>query len=378
MFQEFEGYLFDETVETGRIKISIMAEQSGLSIKGEGIQHKVYWNNLVLEYGGSNNRQVFIKSKLDLKLNLFTNDTALIKEIKNKAGMYGETVLKPLTKDNTKRFFLSFGFLSSVFFAIIIGSILLFYFKYGKLKKIAAKAVPVEIENKLGESIFKASVDQTKIIQVPEVTKALNDIYTKFKPHLKDQPYQFQFYLIRNEELNAFALPGGYVVVHTGLILEAESAEELAGVLAHEISHVTERHAVERIISSLGIVVACQVLLGDVSGLATIIVQGAQFVSMMKFSQSQESEADQMGFELMKKAKISHLGFIDFFKRAKAKKDIIPDQVKDTLSIFSTHPPDESRIKSIDELSKKNSYEPEKLDINWVELKTALKAYLNK
>ena len=99
---------------------------------------------------------------------------------------------------------------------------------------------------------------------------------------------------------------------------------------------------------------------------------------MMKFSQGQESEADQKGFELMKKSKISPLGFIDFFKRAKTKKDVLPEQVKNTLSIFSTHPPDDNRIKSINELFLKNPFIPEKIEVNWDETKAALKMYLNK
>ena len=378
MFPEFEGYLFDESVETGRIKIKIFIEQSGLLIKGENIHHKIQWNYLDLSIGGSNNSQVFIKSKMDSKLNLFTNQMGLMKEVKKYSGMAGDNLLKPIKKGRVKRFLFSFAFISTVFLTLTIATCLLFYFNYGKIKKSAAKAVPVEIENKLGENIFKGSVDQSKIIQVPEVTKALDTIFARFKPALAKEPYEFHFYLIRNEELNAFALPGGYVVIHTSLILESESAEEIAGVLAHEISHVTERHAVERIISSLGIMAVCQIFLGDVSGLASIIIQGAQFVSMMQFSQSQESEADSSGFHLLKKAKISHKGFIDFFNRAKTKKDAIPEEIKATLSIFSTHPPDDQRIKRITDLSLKEPYQPEKIDIDWVAVKTALKVYLNK
>lgn len=378
MFQEFEGYLFDDTVETGRIKIKIISEQGGLLIKGENVHRKILWNDLGLSYGGSNNKQIFIKSKSDPKLNLFTNQIAITKEIQSKSGMVKDIILQPIKKDRTKRFISSFGFLSFLFLTITIGLCLLFYFNYGKIKKTAAKAIPVEVENALGENIFKAAVDQTKIIKVPEVNKALDTIFARFKPALEKEPYQFHFYIIKNEELNAFALPGGYVVIHTGLILESDSAEELAGVLAHEICHVTERHAVERILSSLGIIVVCQVFLGDISGLASIIIQGAQFISMMQFSQSQESEADRSGFELMRQAKISPNGFTDFFKRAKAKKDALPEELKSTLSLFSTHPPDDKRIQNINELFQKYPYQPEKIDVNWDEIKAALKSYLNK
>jgi predicted Zn-dependent protease len=261
---------------------------------------------------------------------------------------------------------------------LLVATCLLFYFNYGKIKKAATKAIPADIEKSLGESIFKSSVDQSKIIQVPEVTKALETIFAKFKPALEKEPFQFHFYVIRNDELNAFALPGGYVVIHTGLIMDSQSPEEIAGVIAHEICHVTERHHIERVVSSLGVIVVCQIFVGDVSGLASIIIQGAQFLSMMQFNQSQESEADSSGFQLLKKAKISHTGFIEFFKRAKAKKDALPEEIKASLSIFSTHPPDDTRINRITELSIKEPYQPEKLEIDWTEVKSALKTYLNK
>lgn len=377
MFKEFEGYLFDESVETGRVKIIITTEQSGLAIKGDNIQRKISWNDLEISLGGSNNKQVFIKSRSDAKLNLFTNQLNLINEIKTKSGFASDTILKPIKKGATKRFFLSTRFILFVITIMIVVPSLLLYLNYGKIKKSAAKAIPVELETNLGESVFKNSVDQTKIIQVPEVKQAIDTIFERFKPALINEPFQFHFYLIKDESLNAFALPGGYVVIHTGLILESESIEELAGVIAHEISHVTERHALERIVSSLGIITVCQIFLGDVSGIASVIIQGAQFASMMQFSQSQETEADVTGFNLMRQAKISPHGFIDFFNRAKAKK-AMPEEMHVTLNLFSSHPPDDKRIQKITELSQKYPYQPEKIEVKWDEVKTALKSYLNK
>ena len=132
MFKEFEGYLFDETTETGRVKIKIIIEQSGLLIKGENLQHKIQWNYLDLSIGGSNDKQIFIKSKMDSKLSLFTNQMELVKDIKNKAGMIGDSIIQPIQKGRGKRFLFSFGFISSLFLIIIIGTSLLFYLNYNK------------------------------------------------------------------------------------------------------------------------------------------------------------------------------------------------------------------------------------------------------
>lgn len=378
MSSEHEGYLFDETAETGRRKVKIVVDINGILFKDAELSKRINWNSLDVNYGGSNNQQIFLKSRLETTLVGFTSQIEILNSIKNQSGGASNVILSAVNKNKSKRFFSSGKFLLALLFLFIVGSSLALYFQIGKIKKAVAKTVPVNIEKSIGENVFKSSVDHSKLIDVPEVKNALTVIFDRFKVGLKDQPYEFNFYVIKNDELNAFALPGGYVVIHTGLILEAESPEELAGVIAHEICHVTERHAIERIISSLGIITVCQVFLGDVSGVAAIIVQGAQLISMMQFNQSQETEADVKGYELMKKAKISHLGFIDFFKRAQKKRAEMPEEIKATMSLISTHPPDENRIKKIMSLAVSDPYQPEKLDIPWEALKEALKNNLSK
>lgn len=378
MSVEHEGYLFDETVETGRKKVKIIVDINGILFKDSELSKRINWNSLDINYGGSNNQQIFIKSKLDVTLVGFTSHFEILNSIKAQSGGASNVVLASVNKGKSKRFFSSGKFLIALLLLLIVGSSLALYFYIGVIKKAVAKSVPVNIEKSLGESVFKSSVDHSKIIEVPEVKNALTVIFDRFKVGLKDQPYEFNFYVIKNEELNAFALPGGYVVIHTGLILAAESPEELAGVIAHEICHVTERHAIERIVSSLGIVTVCQVFLGDVSGIAALLIQGAQLISMMQFNQSQETEADVKGYELMKHAKISHLGFIEFFKRAQKKQEEIPEEIKATMSLISTHPPDDKRINKIMSLAVSDPYQSEKLDIQWDALKEALKSHLNK
>lgn len=378
MSSEHEGYLFDETVETGRRKVKIIVDINGIIFKDAEISKRINFNSLYISYGGSNNQQIFLKSKIESTLVGFTNQNEVIQSIKNMSGGASNVILSSIHKNKTKRFVSSGKFLLAILFLLIVGSGLLFYFQFGKIKKSIAKSVPVNVEKSLGENVFKSSVDHSLLIDVPEVKDALHIIFERFKVGLVDQPYQFNFYVIKNEELNAFALPGGYVVIHTGLILAAETPEELAGVIAHEICHVTERHAIERIISSLGIIAVCQVLLGDVSGVAAILVQGAQLISMMQFNQSQETEADVKGYELMKMAKISHLGFIEFFKRAQKKRAEMPEEVKAAMALISTHPPDEKRINTIKKLAESDPYQAEELNIQWDALKEALRKNINK
>ncbi len=98
--------------------------------------------------------------------------------------------------------------------------------------------------------------------------------------------YQYKFHVALDKSVNAFAMPGGFVVVHTGLIQLAESPEELAGVLAHEIQHVEQRHSLRAMAQSLGLYAVLSLLVGDTSGLASL---GGDLLKL-KFSRNHETE----------------------------------------------------------------------------------------
>ena len=87
-------------------------------------------------------------------------------------------------------------------------------------------------------------------------------------PQIPNNPYKFEVTVVKSDVVNAFALPGGYVVVFTGLMKKAETGEEVAGVLGHELNHVLQRHGMERIVKNLGLIAVVSIILGDQQGLA--------------------------------------------------------------------------------------------------------------
>ena len=112
-------------------------------------------------------------------------------------------------------------------------------------------------------------------------------------PAFGEQPWDINIFIANEAQVNAFAIPGGTVVFHSGLLFAAESAEEVAGVLAHEIAHVTHRHSLHGIADSLGIVIAAQLLLGDVSGVVALAGELVTLAALNSRSQHAEAEADQ-------------------------------------------------------------------------------------
>jgi predicted Zn-dependent protease len=162
-----------------------------------------------------------------------------------------------------------------------------------------------------------------------------------------DAKVPFTIKVIDSEEVNAFALPGGFFFVNSGLILKADSEAELAGVMAHEIAHVAARHGTR------------QATRGEIANLATIplifmgggwttygIYQAASVlvpIGFLKFSRGFESEADMLGLEYMYKAGYDPTSFVDFFEKIETLEKKKPGTM---AKVFSTHPMTDDRIKA--------------------------------
>ena len=159
-----------------------------------------------------------------------------------------------------------------------------------------------------------------------------------------DAKVPFTIKVIDTEEVNAFALPGGFFFVNSGLILKADSEAELAGVMAHEIAHVAARHGTR------------QATRGEIAQLATIplifmggwtgygIRQAASVaipVGFLSFSRGFESEADLLGLEYMYKSGYDPGAFVDFFEKIQSLEKKKPGTM---AKVFSTHPMTEDRI----------------------------------
>jgi predicted Zn-dependent protease len=150
-------------------------------------------------------------------------------------------------------------------------------------------------------------------------------------------------FIAEEEEPNACALPGGYVVVTTGLLNLVERPEELLGVLAHELAHVKKKHGIRSMISGAGPFLVFGVLLGGRGGLVGILGNTTDLVFQSGFSQEYETEADEVGWQIMLAAKVDPRGMTDAFRRLQAyeaKQDLRDDVPK----AFSSHPATEKRI----------------------------------
>ncbi len=139
------------------------------------------------------------------------------------------------------------------------------------------------------------------------------------------------------------------------MLLAADSPEEVLGVLAHELAHVTRQHGVRGIVQGLGLYATVSLFLGDVSGVAAILVNNAPFLLTQKFSRDHEREADEVGFRSLEAAGIDPRGMISFFEKlrqeeAKLKAQVPGGAALDALGFLSTHPATAERARHLEAL----------------------------
>jgi predicted Zn-dependent protease len=156
------------------------------------------------------------------------------------------------------------------------------------------------------------------------------------------------------------------VVVNTGLIQAADSAEEVAGVLAHEVQHVELRHTLKNIIHSLGLRAALSLALGDIG--STALGDFAANLGELKFSRDLESEADSQGLAALKRAGIAPQGMVTFFDKLRKQEGASPP------ALLSTHPASEERMQTLEAmLREQGSWPTTPLPYDWQVVKTASK-----
>jgi predicted Zn-dependent protease len=203
-----------------------------------------------------------------------------------------------------------------------------------------------EKEIALGKGLAQQVERQAKIIDEPQVAEYVNRLGQNIVRN-SDAKVPFTIKVIDTEDVNAFALPGGFFYVNSGLILKADSEAELAGVMAHEIAHVAARHG------------TCQASRATLLQLATIplifyggwagygIQQAASVaipISFLQFSRVFESEADKLGLQYMYKTGYDPNAFVDFFEKLQSMEKKKPGTM---AKVFSDHPPTGARIVAV-------------------------------
>lgn len=346
----FPAHAFSDELKNGRCSGTLSFCPGTLEFVGGERHISIPLQGMQLVLGGAGNRLIFVTHPARPGWQFYTSDHALLNVPQLKAH---PAVVALLAQRRRHRQWLWGSMIAALLLLVMLPVVA--YFSVDALSAVAAKRIPPEWESSLGENAIKQYQVQKTFMPQKQAEALLAPLV---QPLVKEAGGQrkYHFYVVDDPSLNAFALPGGYVVIHSGLILKAQKAEQLQGVLGHELAHVTQQHGVRSVMRSVGIYAVAQMLLGDASGVLAGIAGAAPLLINQKYSRDFEREADREGLLLLEAAKINPHGLVDFFgmiqqEEKKQLKQLGDEQnqkaAKTVMAYLGTHPETDERIANL-------------------------------
>lgn len=206
-----------------------------------------------------------------------------------------------------------------------------------------AHRVPLEWENGVGHRFQELLADYSCV--TPESESALNQMVALLKSGQEGSGLNYQVSLLDDDMVNAYALPGGQIVLLNGLVRKTQTPEELIGVIAHEIQHVEQRHIMKQIIRTTIMGSVWNIAFGDYTGLLVIDPESLAKLLSMSYSQRDEASADRGVIEMLNGSGLSAQGYARFFQR-------MSKDFQQPAQLLSTHPSSESRVELVENLDR--------------------------
>lgn len=222
-------------------------------------------------------------------------------------------------------------------FAAFVGAVMLTYlFVLPWIAGLIAGTIPVAYEKKMGSQLF-ATIKRSYAID----EKRTAYINTFFEELNVPSAYDIQITVVKNDVANAYAMPGGYIVVHDKLLQGISTYPELAALLTHEFIHIENRHSMRALFSRMSNYVFLSLILGDIGTVTAIVVSHTHHLKNLSYSRRLETEADEEGLQLLTERNIDCAGFVRLFQ-------LLHQEVGDEPAEWvSSHPNLKKRIKNI-------------------------------
>jgi beta-barrel assembly-enhancing protease len=221
----------------------------------------------------------------------------------------------------------------------------------------ASSTLSIDDEFRIGLQVMRQLRDEGQIFEDPEATEYIQSLGSRIVAQATgDSAHRFSFFFVRDDTINAFALPGGFIGVNYGLMLATRNESQLAGVLAHEIAHVTQRHIARRVRSQgrQSIATVASILAAILIGAATgsgdaamggiAMAQGAAMQQQINFTRANENEADRVGMSFLAAAGFDPYGMPDFFETMGRRSPVLATSRNALPEILQSHPVSTNRI----------------------------------
>lgn len=340
----YQGVLIHPDLPSGRCGGEISITSFAITFTSGTTQHSISLNELQISAGGAGNRFLFFTTGRQSDISIYTGDRSILKDgILASNPRFGAQIKRSSKKLR------KMAVASLVVVAVIGMAILGLVLAKDRIVKGIADQIPVSWEEKAGDKLFGALTAGREMIKNDSLKRVFEQAAQPLLKEVRSKGFKVDLYFVKDGTINAFALPGGKVVIQTGLVENADSWEEVMGVLSHELAHVTNRHHVRGVINNVGLFTLLSAMFGDVSALAgTFANMGGELASLSN-SRTFEYEADADGWNYLVAAKIDPRGMVRFFETLD-KRQATLEQLP--LSILSTHPDTKSRIAELKKMEK--------------------------
>jgi beta-barrel assembly-enhancing protease len=349
----FDADLFHPGLGNEVVKGKIFIEPQALVFRSDATTITIPAEQLVVELGEAAGR-IYFRNRISPGLRIYTGDESILE-----AQWFGQTgtVRNQLERVATRREIVRRLRITAYVFGACAALGWLGVGATHLMVRSLVAQVPPEWEQKVGEEEIAELKGEGVLLDDSNRVARLTSLVT---PLLRVVPggTGFKFQIMKDDVPNAFALPGGYIVVNSGL-LEIADNNELVGVIAHESAHITQKHHARKIISAAGPFLICGIFLHSRSGLLNLLGEGSELMLTQGFSQEYETEADEVGWNYLVKADIDPRGMIGIFRKFKAEeaKERRADQMPQA---FQSHPALDKRIarleKKWEELPHRNDF----------------------
>ena len=271
-----------------------------------------------------------------------------------------------ISKINTKGTFHTFAQPKLLLILTFILTLIFFsYLFFAKVVPVmAVRFVSVKQETKFGNQYYASFIRNVDIdsLKTADLQKFTNNLNLSNKYHIRVT-------VVNDTVVNAFAFPGGHLVVYSGIINKMNRPEELVALLSHEATHVNKRHSLKSIVSQLGVSVLLSIITTNTGGLSKAVLNNADMLRVLSYSRELEKEADEEGMKIMVKNNINPNGMRWLMEDLKKTNTDIPFGI----SFLSTHPMTEERIKNAIEFCKKYTLLNQPISENELVLWSSLK-----
>ncbi|MFM1969075.1 MAG: hypothetical protein RL152_452 [Bacteroidota bacterium] len=219
------------------------------------------------------------------------------------------------------------------------------YYVYSKINwsgLFGVKKITENLDEQLGDVFWKSYSAEMVEVKDTKIVEPIQQMVSNMCSDNNIAPSSINVHVVENKEINAFAMPGRHLVVHTGLIEFADTQEEIAGVIAHEIAHIESGHVVKKLGKEIGLSILMNLTLGDIGG--EVVRNALSTITSTAYDRSLEKEADLKAVDYMVSAKMNPTFLASFLEKLDKQA-----QTPEVLQWVSTHPDSKERVRYIKE-----------------------------